>query len=575
MFFLYETMSKPRGVRDVLESVKSQLYEYLEEYKEKGEYDAVDKCKDFINFISNVLKKPAATINNADAVRKLARILSAGDNESLSNWIDMNENSDTKKIEVKVIGKDGKAYKSSLYAFKHFIHDAVHNNEQLENIDEEFREWSYTDPKRLPAKLSTSAVKAVNEENEAVKQKNIELSNMLNKCVEDFGRLQGEIEKRKMKLKELKEDREEAQDLVEQLNKQQQDVIKSLKSLQDASREYEGDEGEYEKQQNELLKTINVYDTKISFMEDIVENRDTEITEVENDLDKFVKEHEAAIDEIKHLTDETKQTRSFLISRNEELKQRRLMNERQIKELNENRAYIRNADQKIEKLTASNEQQKRKIEENAEQIAVLEDKEKNLHTLLKQGQNWLRGVVAPKIADEMTKMSDELNMLRIENENLKDNPATFYKPNQQELMQNLFYEGAYKYKEDELKAVLKNNKKYKGLFTDDETRDRFVHDFYPYAEMKLITNKNKLAKQARVIGSNPVLYDNLSNEGRAIIEDALADKIRSDQLNTRKHWIIPKKNTKWERAMEEHDLNPNLSRNGWSMSNHHSLVKYY
>lgn len=582
-------MSEPKGIRTILNELKHKYYELYTDTLESGDTKKADTYSKTHEYINNVLNAPSRKIQSGADIGRFAKVLSINGENALKEWIDSLKTSGKGNITPVVKGVDGAYHQTSIKSLSSFIQYAIQNDEPLQDIDEEFRAWSYTDPSRLPPELSSSVVKDLTEEKEAAIKKNAELENMQAKYIDEIEKLQTKIETNEAELKNLTEAKNEleekrnvlesqvkrAEEYVKRLDEEQAKLKEENQSLQSAVVEAESTRDKYVTQKNELYARLEEYRRNIGFIKQTLDEKEQDIKALEEDRENLGRDYNDAMEQIDSLVVQNEQAREALQRRNKELKRRRLLIEQQEAELNDKQAYIEDAEQRIEKLSARNEKYKREIDENAERIAMLKDNEKNLHTLLKQGQDWLRGVVAPKIADEMTKMGDELNMLRIENENLKENPATFYKPNQQELMQNLFYEGAYKYKEDELKAVLKNNKKYKGLFTDDKTRDQFVHDFYPYAEMKLITNKNKLAKQARVIGSNPVLYDNLSNEGRAIIEDALADKIRSDQSNTRKHWIIPKKNTKWERAMEEHDLNPNLSRNGWSMSNHHSLVKYY
>lgn len=584
-----KTMSETKGIRKILNELRQSYNSQYNKARKDGDEKEIDKYKKAFDYISNILSSPSHTLQTGDSIKRFSRVLANNGENALDEWIKSLDTSGKGNIVPVVKGRDNVLYKTSIKSLSSFIQDSIQNDKPLQNIEEEFQAWSYADPSRLPSPLSSSVVEDLTAEKDAAIKKNADLENMQVKYIEDIEKLQSKIETNEAELKELTDARKElesnrdllesqvkrAEEYIEQLNKEQAKLKEENQSLQSAAVAAESERDKYINQKNELYSRLEEYRRSIASIKQTLGEKEKEIQQLEQDRENLGKDYNDAMEQIDGLTGQIEEAREALQRRNEELKRRRLLIEQQQAELNDKEAYIEDAAQKIEKLSSRNERYEREIEENAERIAALKDNEKNLHTLLKQGQDWLRGVVAPKIADEMTKMGEELNVLRIENQNLKENPVTFYKPNQQELMQNLFYEGAYKYKEDELKAVLKNNKKYKGLFTDDKTRDQFVRDFYPYAEMKLLMNKNKLAKQARVIGSNPVLYDNLSNEGRAIIEDALSDKIRSDQMDKKKHWITPKKNTKWERAMEEHDINPNLSRNGWSMSNHHSLVKYY
>lgn len=168
------------------------------------------------------------------------------------------------------------------------------------------------------------------------------------------------------------------------------------------------------------------------------------------------------------------------------------------------------------------------------------------------------------------KLLPEMQRQEEENDYLKEELArakASMKPKQKELFKELYDADAYTMKPEELAK----SKTIKGMFTDDESKNEFIKQFYSFSAMKLLKDRLRRAKFAKVIGNNPDAFQYLPEGVRESLNKAIEEKFETDELNKKKHWLKPKAKPEWQKAVILYKMNPMLDRNPWSTSNKHTM----
>ena len=74
------------------------------------------------------------------------------------------------------------------------------------------------------------------------------------------------------------------------------------------------------------------------------------------------------------------------------------------------------------------------------------------------------------------------------------------------------------------------------------------------------------------IGHNPQAYQYLPEQLQETLNDYITQQNQIDMEKKELHYIKPAEKPKWERAVRQYNINPQLARNGWSTSNRHHNI---
>lgn len=107
----------------------------------------------------------------------------------------------------------------------------------------------------------------------------------------------------------------------------------------------------------------------------------------------------------------------------------------------------------------------------------------------------------------------------------------------------------------------------------DEEMERRAKDItnriYTDATYDIMKKYDRLARFRSAIGHNPQAYQYLPEQLQETLNDYITKQNEIDMEKKELHYIKPAEKPKWERAVRQYNINPQLARNGWSTSNKH------
>lgn len=97
---------------------------------------------------------------------------------------------------------------------------------------------------------------------------------------------------------------------------------------------------------------------------------------------------------------------------------------------------------------------------------------------------------------------------------------------------------------------------------------------YTDATYDIMKKYDRLARFRSAIGHNPQAYQYLPEQLQETLNDYITKQNEIDMEKKELHYIKPAEKPKWERAVRQYNINPQLARNGWSTSNkHHNIYQ--
>lgn len=136
------------------------------------------------------------------------------------------------------------------------------------------------------------------------------------------------------------------------------------------------------------------------------------------------------------------------------------------------------------------------------------------------------------------------------------------KPEQEQYIKNKVMDGIYKLPREEIiKAVQKDINDGK-ITTDDP--EKLAAEIYLESVRYVKKNARSIAKLLKMQGYNPTQFSQLPGVLQQYVNDYVTEKNKSDLINKNKRYILPKDLPRWERATQQHNVNPMLGRGAWS-----------
>ena len=110
-----------------------------------------------------------------------------------------------------------------------------------------------------------------------------------------------------------------------------------------------------------------------------------------------------------------------------------------------------------------------------------------------------------------------------------------------------------------IKKDIENNKLPK-----KSNPEKIYDDIKSTATEYIIKNLNRIKKLSVLTGYNNDLFNKLPPEIATIVQEEMNNKIQEDIRKKNRKYILPKELPRWERATQQHNINPMLGRGAWS-----------
>ena len=110
-----------------------------------------------------------------------------------------------------------------------------------------------------------------------------------------------------------------------------------------------------------------------------------------------------------------------------------------------------------------------------------------------------------------------------------------------------------------IKKDIENNKLPK-----KSNPEKIYDDIKSTATEYIIKNLSRIKKLSVLTGYNNDLFNKLPPEIATIVQEEMNNKIQEDIRRKNRKYILPKDLPRWERATQQHNVNPMLGRGAWS-----------
>lgn len=218
------------------------------------------------------------------------------------------------------------------------------------------------------------------------------------------------------------------------------------------------------------------------------------------------------------------------------------------KELEKGEAEKEKLKSDIIELNKQSEEKLRKLKEYDNELLnrrTAEAKHKGEQQGIKKGIS----LAADKVSREEATETDEKEKKQI-------------KPEQEQYIKNKVMDGIYKLPREEIiKAVRKDIDDGK-ITTDDP--EKLAAEIYLESVRYVKKNARSIAKLLKMQGYNPTQFSQLPGVLQQYVNDYVTEKNKADLINKNKRYILPKDLPRWERATQQHNVNPMLGRGAWS-----------
>lgn len=202
----------------------------------------------------------------------------------------------------------------------------------------------------------------------------------------------------------------------------------------------------------------------------------------------------------------------------------------------------------IIELNKQSEEKLRKLKEYDNELLnrrTAEAKHKGEEQGIKKGIS----LAADKVSKEEATETDERGKKQI-------------KPEQEQYIKSKVMEGIYKLPREEIiKAVQKDIND--GKITTDNP-EKLAAEIYLESVRYVKKNARSIAKLLKMQGYNPTQFSQLPGVLQQYVNDYVTEKNKADLINKNKRYILPKDLPRWERATQQHNVNPMLGRGAWS-----------
>lgn len=232
--------------------------------------------------------------------------------------------------------------------------------------------------------------------------------------------------------------------------------------------------------------------------------------------------------------------------------------------------YNKKANEIIEKMEKTeNENKLKTIEEtkNKQIEKILRDKEisdklnEERETEIKKKAAEKIEKIASKIKnkkdDEKKELQERINKQQEELDEIK------FKPMLKKYIDEKVKNSSYSLDKEQLINIIKKDIEENKLPRKSDP-EKIYNDIKSTATGYIIKNLSRIKKLSVLTGYNNDLFNKLPPEIATIVQEEMNNKIQEDIRKKNRKYILPKDLPRWERAVQQHNVNPLLGRGAWS-----------
>ena len=206
---------------------------------------------------------------------------------------------------------------------------------------------------------------------------------------------------------------------------------------------------------------------------------------------------------------------------------------------------------KIKKVEENKNKQIEKILRDKEISDKLKEEEKE--EFKKQSAEKIEKIASKiknKKDDEMKKMQEELDEIK-------------FKPMLKNYIDEKVKNSSYSLDKEQLINIIKKDIEDNKLPRKSDA-EKIYNDIKSKATEYIIKNLSRIKKLSVLTGYNNDLFNKLPPEIATIVQEEMNNKIQEDIRKKNRKYILPKDLPRWERATQQHNVNPMLGRGAWS-----------
>lgn len=206
---------------------------------------------------------------------------------------------------------------------------------------------------------------------------------------------------------------------------------------------------------------------------------------------------------------------------------------------------------KIKEVKETKNKQIEKILRDKEISDKLHEEEKE--ELKKQSAEKIEKIVSKiknKKDDENKKLQEELDEIK-------------FKPMLKKYIDEKVKNSSYSLDKEQLINIIKKDIENNKL-PRKSNPEKIYDDIKSTATEYIIKNLNRIKKLSVLTGYNNDLFNKLPPEIATIVQEEMNNKIQEDIRKKNRKYLLPKELPRWERATQQHNVNPMLGRGAWS-----------
>lgn len=159
--------------------------------------------------------------------------------------------------------------------------------------------------------------------------------------------------------------------------------------------------------------------------------------------------------------------------------------------------------------------------------------------------------------DENKKLQEIINKQQEELDELK------FKPMLKNYIDEKVKNSSYSLDKEQLINIIKKDIEDNKLPRKSDP-EKIYNDVKSKATEYIIKNLSRIKKLSVLTGYNNDLFNKLPPEIATIVQEEMNNKIQEDIRKKNRKYILPKDLPRWERATQQHNVNPMLGRGAWS-----------
>lgn len=159
--------------------------------------------------------------------------------------------------------------------------------------------------------------------------------------------------------------------------------------------------------------------------------------------------------------------------------------------------------------------------------------------------------------DELKELQEKYNKQKEELDEIK------FKPMLKNYIDEKVKNSSYSLDKEQLINIIKKDIEDNKLPRKSDP-EKIYNDIKSKATEYIVKNLSRIKKLSVLTGYNNDLFNKLPPEIATIVQEEMNNKIQEDIRKKNRKYILPKDLPRWERATQQHNVNPMLGRGAWS-----------